>query len=153
MSRDVGTLMCGGCLVVCVGVSGCVCVVVLCGCVWVCFCVGVFFFFCEGEGGSRGVWECLGVGDVYTSLLLRVVSPFCPVYCNACLFLCLLSLLLLVPSFVNLGMALGFIAFCFCLQMLLLETRLSISFQNVGVGGLNLCIWCCWCQRQRVCSR
>ena len=30
--------------------------------------------------------------------------------------------------------------------MLLLETRLSISFQNVSVGGLNLCIWCCWCR-------
>ena len=56
---------------------------------------------------------------------LHVVSPCCPGYCNACQFLCLLSLLLLVPSFVNLGMALGFIAFC-CLT-------------NVIVG------WCCWC--------
>ena len=69
--------------------------------------------------------------------------------CHACQFMCLLSLLLLVPFFVNLGMALGSMASCFCLQMLLLETRLSISFQNVSVGGLNLCVWCCWCCRRR----
>ena len=61
-----------------------------------------------------------------------------------------MSLFMLVPSFVNLGMALGSIAsLAFLLQMLLLETRVSISFQNVSVGGLNLCIWCCWCCRCR----
>ena len=49
---------------------------------------------------------------------------------------------MLVLSFVNLGMTLDSIASCF-LHVLLLETRLSISFQNVG--GLNLCIWCCRC--------
>ena len=44
---------------------------------------------------------------------VHVVSPCCPGYCNACQCLCLLSLLLLVTSFVNLGMALGSIACCF----------------------------------------
>jgi hypothetical protein len=47
--------------------------------------------------------------------------------------------------FVNPGMALGS---CF-FQMLLLETRLSISCQNVSASGLNLGIWCCWCCRHR----
>ena len=53
---------------------------------------------------------------------------------------------MLVPSFVNLGMTLDSIDSVF-LQVLLLETRLSISFQDVG--GLNICIliWCCWCCR------
>ena len=40
---------------------------------------------------------------------------------------------MLVPSFVNLGMTLDLIASCF-LQVLLLATRLSFSFQNVGVS-------------------
>ena len=65
-------------------------------------------------------------------------------------FLCLLSLFMLVPSFVSLGMALDSVAFCLLLQVLLLDARLSISFQNVRVGGLNLCLrccWCCWCRR------
>ena len=76
--------------------------------------------------------------------VLHVVSHCCLGYCNACQFLCLLSLLLLVPSFVNLGMALRS-SVSLLLHMLLLETRLSISFQNVTVAGLNICIWCCWC--------
>ena len=37
-------------------------------------------------------------------------------------------LFMLVPSVVNLGMALDSVAFCFLLQVLLLDTRLSISF-------------------------
>ena len=45
--------------------------------------------------------------------VLHVVSHCCPGYCNACQFLCMLSLLLLVPSFVDLGMALCSIASCF----------------------------------------
>ena len=42
--------------------------------------------------------------------VLHVVSHCCPGCCNACQFLFLLSSLLLVSSFVNLGMALGSIA-------------------------------------------
>ena len=49
---------------------------------------------------------------------------------------------MLVPSVVNLGMTFDSIASCLS-QVLLLETRLSISFQKVG--GLNFCSWCCWC--------
>ena len=55
---------------------------------------------------------------------VHVVSPCCPGYCNACQCLCLLSLLLLVTSFVNLGMALGSIACCF--------------FTNVIVGDASV---------------
>ena len=78
--------------------------------------------------------------------VLYVVSHCCSSYFHACLFfLCLLSLFMLVPSFVNLGMALESVAFCFLLHVLLLDTGLSNSFQNVSVGGLNLCLWCCWC--------
>ena len=45
--------------------------------------------------------------------------------CHACQFMCLLSLLLLVPFFVNLGMALGSMAFCFL-------------FTNVIVGDASV---------------
>ena len=34
--------------------------------------------------------------------------------------------------------------------MLLLKTRLSISFQTVCVSGLRICIWCCWCCCRRL---
>ena len=56
--------------------------------------------------------------------VLHVVSHGCPGYCNACQFLCMLSLLLLVPSFVNLGMALCSIA--------------SRFFTNVIVGDASV---------------
>ena len=67
-------------------------------------------------------------------------------YCNACQFMCLLSLLLLVPFLLIRTWPWALVFF----EMLLLETRLSISCQNVSVSGLNLCIWCCWCCRRRV---
>ena len=60
-------------------------------------------------------------------------------------FLCLLSLSMLVPSFVKLSMALDSVAFCFLLHVFFFDTGLSSSFQNVSVAGLNLCVWCCWC--------
>ena len=61
-------------------------------------------------------------------------------------FLCLLSLSMLVPSFVKLSMALKSVAFCGCLlHVFFFDTGLSSSFQNVSVAGLNLCVWCCWC--------
>ena len=60
-------------------------------------------------------------------------------------FLCLLSLSMLVPSFVKLSMALDSVAFCFLLHVFFFYTGLSSSFQNVSAAGLNLCVWCCWC--------
>ena len=92
--------------------------------------------------------------------VLHVVSHCCPGYCNACQLLCLLSLLLLVPSFVNLGMALGSIAsgfFCFTnvicwrrvcrshFRMLVLVVSIFV-FGVVGVVVVSM-------PRVRVCAR
>ena len=60
------------------------------------------------------MWCCVFTSDQLccdsVSCCITLLSRF---LCNACQFLFLLSLLLLVPSFVNLGMALGSIASCF----------------------------------------
>ena len=60
-------------------------------------------------------------------IVLHVVSHCCSSYCHACHVLCLWLLFMLVPSFVKLVMDLDSIASCF-VQVLLFETRLSISF-------------------------
>ena len=70
----------------------------------------------------------------------------CVTCCSyACQFMCLLSLLLLVPFLLIRAWPWALAFF----QMLLLETRLSISCQHVSVSGVNLGIGCCWCCRCR----
>ena len=72
----------------------------------------------------------------------HVVSHCCSSSWHACHVLCLWLLFMFVPSFVKLVMDLDSIAFLFCTSVLF-ETRLSMSFENVRVADLNLCIWCC----------
>ena len=59
--------------------------------------------------------------------MFHVVSHCFSSSCHACHVLCLWLLFMLVPSFVKLVMDLDSIASCFA-QVLLFETRLSISF-------------------------
>ena len=82
--------------------------------------------------------------------VLHVVSRCCSGYVHACELFVTVVFVYVGAIFVSLGMALDSVAFRLLLQVLLLDARLSNSFQNVRVGGLNLCLrccWCCWCRR------
>ena len=61
--------------------------------------------------------QCCMLCHIVVQVIFMLVSVLCPIF-----------LFMLVPSVVILGMALDSVAFCFVLQVLLLDTRLSISF-------------------------
>ena len=92
------------------------------------FCLHGLMCCCVFHFRAIVLWQCCMLLHVVVMLVSLCVCCLCFCWCH----------------FLS-SMALGSMISCFCLQMLLLETRLSISFQNVSVGGLNLCLWCCWC--------